>query len=154
MLHADGRKDTHTFETDGYRLLSLDDKKYFAQTPVGWQKLRMEGHIKYRSLDGAYTATVWKTPASVSDGVKWLNSYLERGKKKGIMATTGPVSTLRASNYKLAKSVVTFVNNSIPPRDVYFRYGGYSVTGSIIQVESFATSGDDKKLLKFFEDVD
>lgn len=144
----------HALATDGYKNISLDDKKYFANTPNGWQRLSKDKQVHYRSIDGAYYARVWAIEHEVPNGVEWLNAYIKRGQSSGLVASAGAVSTFKAGRYTVATVRATFGKHSMPPGDLYVRYGGYSKNGDLFLIENYDSGNSSDRVTKFIEDVD
>ena len=155
LRYATGETTKQSFQTDGFSTLDLDDKKYFAAAPKGWELYKGDKANIYRDLDGDYIARVSRISGAVPDGKARMQSMITNGKKKNLIKSAGPITQVQAGRHKAVKSTMVFkgASGAWQTRDVYIRYGKNSSISRLIRVKHFKGDQDNKKLLSFIEDL-
>ncbi len=149
LRYANGEVETHKFTTDGYYSFELDGKRYFANAPKGWERKDRERDVLYRSIDGAYLASVYPLKNDVEDGKALLTNWLQKMKDRGEIVSNTPLKFGEVSVYKYVRTVATYKNGV--KKDVYLRYEHDS---ALIEITRYKGASGHDTLIDFVRYVD
>ncbi len=150
---ANGKIQKRSFQTDGYKTLLLNQKKFFVNTPDGWERRDDAKAMHYRSLNGAYLARVITIKYDIDNSRIWMERYISKLKAKNIINNAGPIKTYKGgySFYNVAKSTMIFSNKNGKSytQDIFLKNGRSS--RRLIQIDRLTKTSGDKDLLTFIK---